>query len=593
MNRKIISIFILALVLFSSCQKDVMEGVGYLRLDIQTNSFVNVQTKVGENYNPKQIAVQIVNSSNSVVKETDDWETLKGQQIELPSGTYTIKASSNGFDGSESGFGLPYYTGSTQVTVSSGKEVTAEISCTLANVKVTVNFDQSFVNAFKSATATVSSSVSGVNPLDFVMGQTTVSGYFPVGDLTSRIAVVNKDGEAYSQTNTLSGVKARDHYILNYKVADSGYAGKVEIKVDESETVYTFIFNVSTEAKTSLEVKSANAWSRTAYIEGMVGASVEELDPGFMSFEYKLSSSDSWSSVAAAKEGDAFKATLTGLSPATKYDYRLAYRNNSVEYVSNEASFTTETQTDLVNGNMDDWYKSGKTWYPASEAYFNANGSFWDTSNPGTTTGAGALVNVNPTQGSSSVVHTASGMSAELKSQYASAFGIGKFASASLYTGKFNSLVGTSGAKIDFGQPFTSRPTALHGFFRYSTSTIDYLGSNTPSEFGLVKGSSLDACSIYIALATKAYQIDNTDTSTFIDFQNDSNIIAYGELPLSECVSTNGQWKEFTIELDYRSQTVKPSYLILVCSSSRYGDYFTGSTSSLMYVDDMNFIYGK
>lgn len=73
-------------------------------------------------------------------------------------------------------------------------------------------------------------------------------------------------------------------------------------------------------------------------------------------------------------------------------------------------------------------------------------------------------MNVNPTQGNSVTVHTAGGKSAELKSQYASAFGIGKFAAASLYAGSFNSLVGTNGAKIDFGQPFTSRPTRLHGF---------------------------------------------------------------------------------------------------------------------------------
>lgn len=90
-------------------------------------------------------------------------------------------------------------------------------------------------------------------------------------------------------------------------------------------------------------------------------------------------------------------------------------------------------------------------------------------------------MNKNPTQGNSTIVHTPGGQSAELKSQYASAFGIGKFAAASLYAGKFNSLVGTSGAKIDFGQPFSSRPRSLHGFFQYTPVAIDYLGGNQPA----------------------------------------------------------------------------------------------------------------
>ena len=178
--------------------------------------------------------------------------------------------------------------------------------------------------------------------------------------------------------------------------------------------------------------------------------------------------------------------------------------------------------------------------------------------------------------------------SAELKSQYKV-----KFAAASLYTGSFGELVGTNGAKINFGKPFTDRPTQLHGWFQYSTSAINYVGDNTPSSLGIIKGETPDVCSIYIALTTKVYQIDNTKIETFIDFENDPNIIAYGVLPLSESVSTNNQWKEFFIDLKYRNLTTKPTHIIIVCSASKYGDYFTGSTSSVMYVDDLELIYGN
>lgn len=583
---------ILSTLSITSCQQDDLnDNIGYLRIEVGTNAYVD--TRIAADYNPKQIALQILDSKGGIVESTDDWETLSGQQIRLAAGTYTVKASSNGFDGSESGFDIPYYAGSQQITVQTGKEVTANITCTLANVKVTVNYDQSFIDAFQSATATVKSAMEGVNELSFRMGDELKPAYFPVADLTATISVTNHSGQQFSQDTPITNVKARKHYILNFKVAETGDIGGVSVSVDGTETVYTFTFNVSTEASTKLGAEAANAWSNFAYLEGSILSSSEELDPASMHFEYKKADAEEWQTTSANYNSGSqkFTATLTGLTPATQYTYRLAYEKSGEAYASDPVTFTTEEATTLPNGNMDDWYKSGKTWYPVSESDYSTSGSFWDSSNPGTTTGAGALVNVNPTQGNSSIVHTSGGKSAELKSQYASAFGIGKFAAASLYSGKFNSLVGTNGAKIDFGQKFASRPTGLHGWFRYTSGKIDYRGDNTPAGLG-EKGTD-DLCSIYMALAKAPHQLNNTDTSTFFDFENDDNIIAYGELPDAEAVSTNNEWKEFNVELKYKDITPQTAYyLIIVCSSSKYGDYFTGSTGSIMYIDDLELLYG-
>ena len=95
-------------------------------------------------------------------------------------------------------------------------------------------------------------------------------------------------------------------------------------------------------------------------------------------------------------------------------------------------------------------------------------------------------------------MHTQGGKSAELKSQFKV-----KFAAASLYTGSFGELVGMNGAKINFGQLFTSRPTALHGFFQYAPATVGYVGDNQPT--GTIAKGDPDVCSIYIALAKKSY----------------------------------------------------------------------------------------
>ena len=157
-----------------------------------------------------------------------------------------------------------------------------------------------------------------------------------------------------------------------------------------------------------------------------------------------------------------------------------------------------------------------------------------------------------------------------------------------LYTGHFVKTIGMSGAEIQFGSPFTARPIALNGWFQYTPGKVDYYGSKTPST-ALVKKDSTDICAIYIALTDTLYTV-NTSEGNFVDYANDPHIIAYGEVPVKECVKTSG-WKGFTIDLEYRDLTRIPKYIIVVASASKYGDYFTGSTGSLMYLDDFSLVY--
>ena len=70
--------------------------------------------------------------------------------------------------------------------------------------------------------------------------------------------------------------------------------------------------------------------------------------------------------------------------------------------------------------------------------------------------------------------------------------------------------------------------------------------------------------------------------------QGHEAVIAYGEMPLRESVEG---WTEFTIPIEYRSTSRVPTHLVIVCSSSRYGDYFTGSTQSVMWLDDFELVY--
>ena len=626
MKKYHIFILLLTSLLVLSCQQDnEISEIGYLKLEVGTNAYVNPATRIIDEYNPKQIAVQILDANNSVMTETDDWETLKGKQIRLSPGVYTVKASSNGFDGSEAHFDTPYYAGSETVTIEKGVVATANITCTQANVKVTVNYDQTFIDAFQNATATVTSSAAENQSLEYVMGTELRSGYFPVGELTANITVVNKAGESHTQDYSIkhadgSTVAARDHFILNFKVAESGSVEGTDkpgitVTVDGTEVIYTFEFDVSTAATIQLTTYSPEVlWSSFVHLEGAVTAATAGWSPdgNNMKFEWKAVADSEWSELAATESAGTYTAVLRDLTPNTEYEYRMTYKTDSEEYTSTSMRFTTDATPALYNGGFEHWYQDGKTWDAISETDFNSGYSFWDSSNLGTTTGVGAMVNVNPTQGVTSPARTGN-KAAELKSQYAAAFGFGKFAAASLYSGTFGDLVGTNGAYIHFGRPFTARPIQLKGWYQYSTGLIDYLGDGQPSN--TVTKNDNDLWSAYIVLvngslintstyptnanaAENAYTLDNTNMSgTSKDFNallndpDDSWVVAYGALPDEKCV-TASEWTEFTVDLTYKNLTTKPTHVIIVFSSSKYGDYFTGSTSSLLYLDDIELIYG-
>lgn len=577
---------ILSFVMMASCSSDddPSKGVGYLRLNVETVTLINPRTRaVPADYNPKQLAVQIVDKVTGDVKyETDDFDEWKNnkQTFRLEPGIYTVTASSNGFDGLSSGFNCPYYVGSQEVTILSEKETSVTITCTLANVKVTVNFSDSFKAAFTSAKVTVSSGMEGVDSQLFTMNETAESAYFPAAALQSVVSVVNKEGITHtSDPYVVAQVQARQHHIFNYTVAESGTTSGVTVTVDGSETVYTFKFPVSTEPSTSLSLRGVNPWSNFAYVEGIISAieAGKTLDPAYMKFEYSSDGGSTWSSVAAtATSNTNFKATLTGLTPNTTYKYRMSYVNGSDSYVSPESSFTTGTENKIPNLNFDSWVKNGKHYY----ANASLDNMFWDSGNEG----ANTLGEVNPTKPEESDV--ISGKAARLGSATAA----GQFAAGSLFTGDFGKAsLSPLGAKLDFGRPFTERPSQLTGYFKYAP------GSITHSKLDYAPKGVPDSCSVYIALTDwDAPFAVNTGENKFVDFNADY-IIAYGELDKSlvSPATAMESYQPFTIDILYRSLTRKPTYILIVCSSSKYGDYFTGSENSVLLLDEFDLIYGE
>lgn len=563
----------IACVFFFACQRDELstqENVGYLRVALEQSTEVN--TKADATYKPKQMRVVIKNSAGMTKFETNDHTAdLEGKELSLKQGEYTIEAVSYGWDGN-AGADCAYYTGKTTVTIEKGKTATANLVCSLANVKVTVAFEQAFLDKLGngSINVQVKSATTTVTPVDFAPKGTSVA-YFPVSDLTVTYTVVSAAGKMSSNELPISEVSAKDHYILNFKNQAAG-TGNVTVTVDPTMNQYTYDFTIDPNAKSGATL-SANPWSQLAYLTA-TDITLDSGDLSSLKFQYRPKNTDTWMDVATTVNTAASSATatLTGLTSATAYEYQLTDGEISIAKVE----FTTETEIALQNGNLDAWTGNPdpETVSPNSPS----DSKFWDTSN----TGANTITKKNPTRGVTSPVHTEGGMAAQLESKKVISF----FAAASLYTGSFGK-VSIPNAIVNFGQPFTSRPVALKGFYQYKPVVIDIVGGNAPEG---VKAGDMDQCAIYIALAKKAYTINNGDLSSFINFKDDPNIIAYGELPSGAATEGDG-YVEFNIPLKYKNLTDQPTHIIVVCSSSKYGDYMTGGVGSTLYVDDLSLIY--
>ena len=165
--------------------------------------------------------------------------------------------------------------------------------------------------------------------------------------------------------------------------------------------------------------------------------------------------------------------------------------------------------------------------------------------------------------------------------------GVHEFIAGNVYLGKFTGVLGmTGGATMTFGVPSERRlPMAIMGLYDYRPGTIDYINNEH-------KTGGTDSMDLYVALATKPYEVNTTDNTTYPggptgDLAGDPNIVAYGRLTTSE--ATDG-YQRFRVELTYKDNNFTPSgdlYLLVTSTVSKDGPQYTGSTSSVLYLDEL------
>ena len=343
---------------------------------------------------------------------------------------------------------------------------------------------------------------------------------------------------------------------------DLSYPLRVEVTAHGRTEVWT-IYVVFTDLVVS--TSSVDAWSEVVWA---YGSCPSDLTGGF---EYREGDTGEWISLPQERviqTAGNFSASIPHLKPLTEYSVRAV----AGEDKGNIVKVTTQGTTDIPNGDFEEWWNNGKIWYP----YAEGGVQYWDTGNTGTSlTGQN---NVTPTD------HTVTGQgrAAQLETIFAAVFGLGKIAAGSIYTGKFAKLDGTNGV-LDFGRPFGLRPTSLKGYYQYRTANID----RSSNEYKDLIGRP-DTCHIYVALAdwTAPFEIRTNPNNRQLFDKNSESIIAYGELLYS---GTMDSYQEFEIKLEYRDTYRVPTYLQITCAASKYGDFFTGGTGAVLYVDQFSF----
>ena len=373
---------------------------------------------------------------------------------------------------------------------------------------------------------------------------------------------------------------------IKYLVTDT-YDSIAEGNVAKSREL-TWRINVSNSNVTAVEVPYRyDIWS---YKATLYGTNLEGKTPtGKIYFKYCSKENGQWSElVEATFEEGYYKSEITGLKPGTTYQYQI-FEDDKPSGVICE--FTTEAPVQLPNAGFENW--SGTV---PRYIFGDGESMFWDSGNHGS-----QKVSLNVTEQDASIKNSGT-YSAKLTSLFANKFGIGQFAAGNIFIGKYLETVmdGITGhGVLGLGRPFISRPIALRGYVKYISGNVDKGGdkisNNTPDQGIIYMALTDDRGPVYEYGGEKWSFIIRTKDKQFFSKDNE-NVIAYGENVWTESTVGEGM-HEFVIYFDYDEKTDGktriPTRLLLVAAASRYGDYFQGSTSSRMWLDDLELIYDE
>ena len=505
------------------------------------------------------------------------------------------------------------YKGSKEFTITAGNVTTVEVVAGVNNAVTSISFDQTVAENFNEGyTFTIGlDAEDAATQLVYNASNSGSEGYFIVAGLDEPSftwtfsGVLAKDGSAFTKTGVIEDIVPGKLYKMNLKYTIKDGDLEFTLVVDYSTDIVddTIIFEPVSTGLALTPVYEIWAAHATVYADvdpnENAGATVQ--------FAYSTDGGSTWEYADGVNYGEGvWKADLTGLTPSTEYTYALAING---EHVGSPLTFTTEAAPALPNSSFEYVSKvSGKDYYKFYDPNCGvADGSymFWGSGNGEGSEGVNGSANMGIVITTIDTGDKIDGNQSVLCQNNSI---VGMLTAGNLFTGQFAGLVGTSGGKVNFGRPWTSRPTALKIWAKYTTGQINILKNEN---LGVSK-SDYDRAQIKFAIGTWDYKkyggtkdspvhVNTTDASTFVDFYTDESTIANGDLIIyndgyminnGEKVSaTTSEWIEYIIPLDYRQLTTYPTHIVISCATSQFGDYFTGYDGGRLWIDAAELIY--
>lgn len=220
--------------IFTSCSQEAPfsaqeENTGRIltsNLSVEVKSDEMLVRSESDLPSPKDFTIEFCKADNlnTSVKKYDTMKSMP-EVVSLPVGDYVIKAYYGGVygtNGEAAAFDKPYYYGvSNTISVEANKILDnfEPITCSLANVKVSVIFDSALANAM-SADSKVSVKVGESGTLDFTK-DTQNAGYFEfVNGSNSLVATFSGkvNGSSIIETKTYDNVKAGNYYKITFRL---------------------------------------------------------------------------------------------------------------------------------------------------------------------------------------------------------------------------------------------------------------------------------------------------------------------------------------------------------------------------------------
>lgn len=495
------------------------------------------------------------------------------------------------------------YKGSKEFTVTPGVTTPVQVEASVNNVITAVSFDQSVAETFSDYTFTIGlDKEDTAQQLVYTASNAGAEGYFIATGFEPSLywtfTATPADGsETFTKSGEIAAVEQGKKYAMNLKYTEHNGSLSFDLTVDTSTVEYDdqiFFEPVSTglAASSIYEIWAAHATVHADVDEGEYGTEN-------IFFEYRPAASQGeWSRTAANRDSEGmYSATLTGLTPATEYEYRLLVPDPQTKeptVAGSSLTFTTEAAPTIPNGGFEAVSKNESSEYysfydPSSSIVANQT-KWWDSGNAGSTYSISTTTITDPDtsnfkEGSQSVrLHSANVMGL-------------KFAAGNIFCGEFAGVSGLDG-KVNFGRPFTGRPTALRFWVKYIGGKVDNAGGPEGSE---LTTNDFDKGQIKFALGTwdnKKYggsatcpvQVYTADKETFWQIDSIEGTIAYADIVL-QGDGSESEWQQVTLTLDYKDEATIPKYIIISAAASMYGDYFAGSSSSQLWLDGMELIY--